>query len=70
MIISRVFVGKYTVGTPETVQPPPYHMNDPTLLFDCTVDQMIHPSIFVVYRDAQAFPEYVIRFVENTHLYY
>ena len=32
------------------------------LLYDTTVDDMKRPSIFVTYHDAQAYPEYRIRF--------
>ena len=35
------------------------------LLYDTTVDNMADPSIFVTYHDAQAYPEYRIRFTQS-----
>ena len=32
------------------------------LLYDSTVNDMANPSIFVVYHDAQAYPEYLVKF--------
>jgi len=31
-------------------------------LYDTTVDNMGDPSIFVTYHDAQAYPEYLVKF--------
>mmetsp|Transcript_2129 Transcript_2129/g.6448 ORF Transcript_2129/g.6448 Transcript_2129/m.6448 type:complete len:547 (+) Transcript_2129:2594-4234(+) len=35
------------------------------LLFDSTVDDVYDPSIFVTYHDAQAYPEYLIKFSQS-----
>ena len=32
------------------------------VLFDSTVDDVRNPSIFVTYHDAQAYPDYLVRF--------
>ena len=35
-------------------------------LYDSTVDNVRDPSIFVTYHDAQAYPEYMIKFSQTT----
>ena len=41
---------------------PPKDPSDPTVLFDSVVDNTAHPSIFVVFYDADAYPEYLITY--------
>ena len=54
MILSKVVTGKYTLGNPNMKTPPPG--------FHSTVNSISQPTIFVVYDDAAAYPEYVIKF--------
>merc|ERR1712072_1012623 len=35
---------------------------DKNILYDSTVDNLQNPSIFVLYHDAQTYPEYIVRF--------
>ena len=41
---------------------PPKDPNDETVLFDSVVDYIANPSIFVVFYDADAYPEYLITY--------
>jgi len=62
MYLARVLVGEYTVGKPEFVVAPKKNAADPTDTYDSVVDQIPHPSIFVVFRDYRSYPEYLISF--------
>ena len=54
MILSKVVTGRYIVGNSDMKTPPPgYHS---------TVNSILPSTIFVVYDDAAAYPEYVIKF--------
>ena len=35
------------------------------ILYDSTVDDLQNPSIFVLYHDAQTYPEYIVRFSQT-----
>ena len=57
----RVVVGEYCKGVQNALTPA---VRDGSLLFDTTVDKMANPSIYVTYNDAQAYPEYLVRFMQ------
>jgi len=59
MFLCRVVVGEYCRGVQNALTPATRNGN---MLFDTTVDDMAHPSIYVTYHDAQAYPEYLVRF--------
>ena len=61
MFLCRVSVGDWCKGTNEQLTPDPKPHNS-FELFDSTVDNVTNPSIFVVYHDAQAYPEYLVSF--------
>ena len=42
---------------------PPKNPNNPTVVYDCAVDDVNNPMEFVIFHDAQAYPEYLITFV-------
>lgn len=54
MIAARVLIGKTAVGNDTMIEPPDG--------VTTTVNRAVDPSIFVVYKDFQAIPEYLIRF--------
>ena len=56
-----VAVGDWCSGSYNQLTPSPKSHNHLELL-DSTVDNIHNPSIFVVYHDAQAFPEYLVEF--------
>lgn len=61
LYVARVLTGRYTVGDAEKKAPPP-RGNDPTDCFDSLVDNQQQPSMFVIFHDDQAYPEYRITF--------
>ena len=61
MFLCRVVVGEYCKGVQNALTPA---VRDGSLLFDTTVDKMANPSIYVTYNDAQAYPEYLVRFMQ------
>ena len=60
--LARVLIGEFTVGNSSMLVPPPKYPQDPTILFDSVVDDTLNPEIFVIFHDAQAYPEYLIVF--------
>ena len=40
----------------------PNQARDGAVLFDSTVDDVRNPTIFVTYRDSQAYPDYLVKF--------
>ena len=61
MFLCRVAVGEYYKGVQNALTPAARH-GSRAVLFDSTVDDMANPTIFVTYHDAQAYPEFLVRF--------
>ncbi|XP_023192015.1 poly [ADP-ribose] polymerase 14-like isoform X3 [Xiphophorus maculatus] len=61
MYVCRVLTGDYTKGKPEMVAPPTKGGSG-VHMYDSVVDDMATPSMFVVFHDTQAYPEYLINF--------
>merc|ERR1711959_9175 len=59
MFLCRVVVGEYCRGVKDALTP---DVRSGHQLYDTTVDNTSHPSIFVTYHDAQAYPEYLVKF--------
>ena len=64
MFLCRVVVGDWCRGTNGQLTPDP-KPHSQLELFDSTVDNVHNPSIFVVYHDSQAYPEYLISFTRR-----
>lgn len=62
MYLARVVVGFYVEGRKGLLVPPPLRPEVPEVLFDSVVDCMSNPRIFVVFKDSQCYPEYLITF--------
>ncbi|XP_048342505.1 protein mono-ADP-ribosyltransferase PARP14-like [Sphaerodactylus townsendi] len=62
MYLARVLVGEYCAGSPGLVVPKAKHGSDPTNLYDSVTDNVKKPSMFVIFNDIQAYPEYLITF--------
>jgi len=61
--LSRVLTGDYTTGNQTYVVPPQKPgTTGATNRYDSVVDNASTPSIFVIFRDTQAYPEYLIIF--------
>ena len=59
MFLGRVTIGEYCQGVSGAIAPRP---RQGQVLFDTTVDREDHPGMYVTYHDAQAYPEYLVRF--------
>ena len=62
MYLARVLTGVYTTGQSSFLEPPPKDPRNPVVLYDSVVDNVQNPTIFVIFHDAQAYPEYHIEF--------
>ena len=62
MYLVRVLAGEYTQGANSMIVAPPKDPNDETVLYDSVVDNISNPSIFVVFYDGDAYPEYLITY--------
>ena len=61
MYLARVLVGDFTQGSGGLLAPPA--RNTATAdLFDSVTDNMASPTMFVIFNDVQAYPEYIITF--------
>ncbi|XP_030436581.1 protein mono-ADP-ribosyltransferase PARP14 isoform X1 [Gopherus evgoodei] len=64
MYLARVLVGEYCAGQKGIIAPPSKSNTDPTDLFDSVTDNKTNPSMFVIFNDIQAYPEYLITFTK------
>lgn len=62
MYLVRVLAGEFAQGANNMIVAPPKNPNDVTVLYDSVVDTTTNPSIFVVFYDADAYPEYLITY--------
>ena len=61
IIQTRVITGEWCQGS-QQLRAAPYKTTAQTEQFDSVVDNPNSPSIFVVFHDAAAYPEYIIKF--------
>ncbi|KAM4889418.1 protein mono-ADP-ribosyltransferase PARP14-like [Thomomys bottae] len=62
MYYVRVLTGEYTRGNQSYIVPPAKSPQNPTDLYDSVVDNVQNPSLFVIFHDYHAYPEYLITF--------
>ena len=62
MYVVRVLTGEYTTGSNAMIVAPPKDPSNSAVLFDSVVDNMSNPSIYVVFYDTDAYPEYLITY--------
>ena len=62
MYVVRVLTGQYTTGSNAMIVAPPKDPNNPAVLFDSVVNSTSNPTIYVVFYDADAYPEYIITY--------
>ncbi|RXN19007.1 poly [ADP-ribose] polymerase 14-like protein [Labeo rohita] len=60
MFVARVLTGDHALGQMD-IKTPPVRVA-PDHLYDSVVDNMQNPSMFVVFHDCQAYPDYLITF--------
>lgn len=62
MYLARVLTGLYCAGNQGIITPPAKNTANPTDLYDSVTDNIQNPSMFVIFNDIQAYPEYHIIF--------
>uniref|UniRef100_A0A672TM58 Poly [ADP-ribose] polymerase n=1 Tax=Strigops habroptila TaxID=2489341 RepID=A0A672TM58_STRHB len=62
MYLARVLVGEYSQGTKGSITPAAKNASNATDLFDSSTDNVRQPSMFIIFNDIQAYPEYLITF--------
>ena len=63
----QVVVGDYAKGSREMTRPPAKDLSKPhDELYDSCVDDIRNPNIFVVFDQAQSYPEYIVEFRPST----
>uniref|UniRef100_UPI0037E92DBD protein mono-ADP-ribosyltransferase PARP10 n=1 Tax=Semicossyphus pulcher TaxID=241346 RepID=UPI0037E92DBD len=60
VFVSRVLTGDYTKGCHSMKTAPLKETGDIPLRYDSVTDDITKPSMFVIFNDTQAFPEYLI----------
>ncbi|XP_063404473.1 protein mono-ADP-ribosyltransferase PARP14-like [Mytilus trossulus] len=60
MYLCKVLTGEYTYGQGGMRMPPTKAGTH--ILYDCVVDNPANPGMFIIFHDAQAYPEYMIMF--------
>lgn len=60
VFVSKVLTGDYTKGCSSMKTPPPKETGDMPLRYDSVTDDITKPSMFVIFNDTQAYPEYLI----------
>uniref|UniRef100_UPI0037E75BC7 protein mono-ADP-ribosyltransferase PARP14-like n=1 Tax=Semicossyphus pulcher TaxID=241346 RepID=UPI0037E75BC7 len=62
MYLARVLVGDYTRGSGGLAAPPPKNTGNAAALYDSVTDNPANPTMFIVFSDLHAYPEYLITF--------
>ncbi|XP_069044726.1 protein mono-ADP-ribosyltransferase PARP14-like isoform X2 [Lepisosteus oculatus] len=62
MFAACVLTGRYTLGSAEMKVPPARNPANPNDTYDSLVNSILDPTLFVVFHDDQAYPEYLLTF--------
>ena len=63
MFLVKALTGEFCKGIKGMRYLPAKNPANPTVLYDCAVDNTVNPVEFVLFHDAQAYPEYLITFM-------
>ncbi|XP_073408011.1 protein mono-ADP-ribosyltransferase PARP14-like isoform X2 [Dendrobates tinctorius] len=64
MYLARVLTGAFCAGQKGMLAPPPKNAPNVTDLYDSVTDNTARPTMFVIFHDIQAYPEYLISFTK------
>ncbi|XP_018417199.1 PREDICTED: poly [ADP-ribose] polymerase 14-like [Nanorana parkeri] len=64
MYLARVLTGVYCAGHSTMITPPAKSTSNPTDMYDSVTDNGSRPTVFVIFNDIQAYPEYLITFTK------
>ncbi|XP_043935556.1 protein mono-ADP-ribosyltransferase TIPARP-like [Protopterus annectens] len=68
MFLAKVLVGKYARGFSSYRRPPPLQSSCPdSSLYDSCVDNVINPTIFVIFDSCQCYPHFLIKYRNLTN---
>ena len=56
----RVLTGRFTVGRPGMKEPP--QRTDAKFRYDSVTNDVKNPALFVIFKDTQSYPEYLVAF--------
>lgn len=62
MFMARVLTGQIAQGARDLKRPPPLDSTMPNALADAVVDDMNNPRVYVVFRNQQIYPEFLIQY--------
>ncbi|XP_071291434.1 protein mono-ADP-ribosyltransferase PARP14-like isoform X2 [Agelaius tricolor] len=62
MYLARVLVGEYSLGKKGSITPAKKNVSNSVDLYDSSTDNVNQPSMFIIFNDIQAYPEYLITF--------
>lgn len=62
MYLARVLVGEYSQGIKGAITPAAKNASNSVDLYDSSTDNVSQPSMFIIFNDIQAYPEYLITF--------
>jgi poly [ADP-ribose] polymerase 10/14/15 len=62
MFLVKALTGELVKGNASMRVLPPVKTSQPTILYDCAVDDINNPMEFVIFHDTQAYPEYLITY--------
>ncbi|NXF24832.1 PAR14 polymerase, partial [Rhodinocichla rosea] len=64
MYLARVLVGEYSLGRKGSITPAQKNVSNSVDLYDSSTDNVSQPSMFIIFNDIQAYPEYLITFTK------
>ncbi|NXM11951.1 PAR14 polymerase, partial [Ploceus nigricollis] len=64
MYLARVLVGEYSLGRKGSITPARKNVSNSVDLYDSSTDNVSQPSMFIIFNDIQAYPEYLITFTK------
>lgn len=64
MYLARVLVGEYSLGIKGSITPAKKNVSNSVDLYDSSTDNVTQPTMFIIFNDIQAYPEYLITFTK------
>ena len=63
MYMARVLAGRCAQGSRGLQRPPPVDLSRPNELADAVVDDVDQPRIYVIFRNQQIYPEFLVQYM-------
>ena len=65
LFFNKVLIGDYVKGEKDYKEPPPKNPRDPTVRYDSCVNNMKYIEEYIVFKDTQCYPAYLMRYKLN-----